>query len=79
MDKLRQVLTPVLFSSAIIEGALKISEEIQTFRAAGYQFYTEREIREFSKPKKEKIRVQDVLEEVLQARKRAAGLQHEPD
>lgn len=67
------------FSSAIIEGALKISEEIQTFRAAGYQFYTEREIREFSKPKKEKIRVQDVLEEVLQARKRAAGLQHEPD
>jgi hypothetical protein len=62
------------FSSAIIAGVLKISEEIQTFRAAGFQFYTEREIREFSRPKRENIRVQDVIEEVLQERKRAAGL-----
>jgi hypothetical protein len=62
------------FSSAIITGVLKISEEIQTFRAAGYQFYTEREVRKFSRPRREKMRVQDVLEEVLQERKRAAGL-----
>jgi hypothetical protein len=33
------------FSSAIIAGVLKISEEIQTFRAAGYKFYSERELR----------------------------------
>lgn len=62
------------FSSAIIAGVLKVSEEIQTFRAAGYQLNTEREICEFSRPKKEKMRVQEVIEEVLQARKRAAGL-----
>ena len=62
------------FSSAIIAGALKISEEIKTFRAAGYQFYTDREIREFSRPRREKMTVQDVIEEVLQERKRAVGL-----
>jgi hypothetical protein len=62
------------FSSAIIAGVLKISQEIQTFRAAGYQFYTQREIHQFSGPKREKMRVQEVIEEVLQERKRAAGL-----
>ena len=62
------------FSSAIITGVLKISEEIRTFRAAGYQFYTEREMREFSKARGEKMTVQAIVEEVLQERKRAAGL-----
>jgi hypothetical protein len=62
------------FSSAIIKGVLKVAQEIQTFRAAGYPFYTEREIGESSRPKSEKTRVQDVIEEVLQERKRAAGL-----
>jgi hypothetical protein len=62
------------FSSAITTGILKISEEIQTFRAAGYQFYTEREAREFSRVKREMRTVQDIVEEVLLERKRAAGL-----
>jgi hypothetical protein len=48
---------------------LKVAQKIQTFRAAGYEFYTE-----FSRPKREKMTVQDVLEEVLQERKKAAGL-----
>ena len=43
------------FSSAIIAGVLKISEEIRTFRASGYEFYTEREMREFSKARREKM------------------------
>ena len=62
------------FSSAIIEGVLKVTQEIQTFRAAGYKFYTERELHQFSRPTKEKMTVQDVLEEVLQERKRVVGL-----
>jgi hypothetical protein len=62
------------FSSVIIDGVLKIAQETQMFRAAGYKFYTERELREFSRPKKEKMTVQDVIEEVLEERKRAAGL-----
>ena len=62
------------FSSAIIKGVLKISEDIQTFRAAGYQFYTEREMREFSRSKREKMTAQDIVEEVLWERKKAAGL-----
>jgi hypothetical protein len=62
------------FSSAIIAGALKISEEIRTFRASGYEFYTEREMREFSKTRREKMTVQAIVEEVLRERKRAAGL-----
>jgi hypothetical protein len=62
------------FSSAIVEGVLKVAQEIQSFRAAGYKFYTERELREYSRPKKAKMTVQDVIEEVLRERKRAAGL-----
>lgn len=62
------------FSSAIIEGISKIAQEIQTFRAAGYEFYTEREVREFSRPKREKTRVLDVIEELLRERQRAVGL-----
>jgi hypothetical protein len=62
------------FSSAIIAGVLKISEEIQTFRAAGYEFYSERELRQFSKPEKQVKSVEDILEEVLRARKVEAGL-----
>ena len=62
------------FSSAIIEGVLKIAQEIQTFSAAGYKFYTERELREYSRPKKAKMRVLDVLGELLQGRKKTMGL-----
>jgi hypothetical protein len=61
-------------SSAIISGVMKISEEMQTFRAAGYYFYTEREMREFSRAKREKMTAQDIIEEVLRERKKAAGL-----
>jgi hypothetical protein len=62
------------FSSAIIAGVLKISEEIQTFRASGYEFYSERELRQFNKPEKQVKSVEDILEEVLRARKMEAGL-----
>lgn len=61
------------FSSAIIEGVLKVTQEIQTFGAAGYKFYTERELREYSRPKKAKMRVLDVLLELLQGRKEVMG------
>ena len=40
----------------------------------GYYFNTEREMREFSRAKREKMTVQDIVEEVLLERKRAAGL-----
>jgi hypothetical protein len=62
------------FSSAIVEGVLKIAQEIQIFRAAGYKFYTERELREYSRPQKEKMRVLDVLDELLRGRKEMMGL-----
>jgi hypothetical protein len=62
------------FKEKIIEAVTKIASEIQTFRAAGYDFYTERELRQFTKPKKQALTVEDVLEEVLRARKEEAGL-----
>jgi hypothetical protein len=61
------------FSSAIIASVLKISEEIQTFRTAGYRFYSERELQQFNKPKKQVKNVEDILEEVLRVRKVEAG------
>jgi hypothetical protein len=62
------------FSDDIIEVVTKVASEIQTFRAAGYEFYSERELRQFSKPEKRVKKVEDVLEEVLRARKGEAGL-----
>ena len=61
------------FSNFIIDAVTKVASEIQTFRAAGFEFYTERELREFTKPKKQTMTVEDVLEEVLRARKEEAG------
>ena len=62
------------FSDVIIDAVTKVASEIQTFRAAGFAFYTERELREFNKPKKQAKTVEDVLEEVLRARKEEAGI-----
>jgi hypothetical protein len=62
------------FSGIIISAVTKVAAEIQTFRAAGYDFYTDRELRAFTKPKKQAVTVEDVLEEVLSARKEEAGL-----
>jgi hypothetical protein len=62
------------FSDVIIEVVTKVASEIRTFRLAGYEFYSERELRQFSKPEKQAKRVEDVLEEVLRARKGEAGL-----
>jgi hypothetical protein len=62
------------FSDVIIESVTKVASEIQTFRAAGYEFYSERELRQFSKPEKQVKSVEDVLEEVLRVRKGEAGL-----
>jgi hypothetical protein len=62
------------FSAVIINAVTKVATEIQTFRAAGYDFYTDRELRAFTKPKKQAVTVEDVLEEVLNVRKEEAGL-----
>jgi hypothetical protein len=52
----------------------KYEQDMKTMRAAGYYFYTEREMREFSRAKREKMTAQDIIEEVLRERKKAAGL-----
>jgi hypothetical protein len=62
------------FSDVIIKVVTKVASEIQTFRAAGYEFYSEHELRQFSKPEKQMKSVEDVLEEVLRVRKGEAGL-----
>lgn len=62
------------FSSAIIEAATKIAQEIQTFRAAGYEFYTEREMREFNRPEKKQYKTEDVLMEFFEKRREAMGV-----
>jgi hypothetical protein len=61
------------FSDVIIEVVTKVASEIQTFYAAGYEFHSEHKLRQFSKPKKQVKRVEDVLEEVLKVRKGEAG------
>ena len=64
------------FSNFIIEAVTKVASEIQTFRAAGFEFYDERELREFKDPKNrtQAMTVEDVLEEVLRTRKEEFNL-----
>jgi hypothetical protein len=62
------------FSGVIVEAVTKVASEIQTFRAAGYEFYTEREFLAFTKSKKQVKTVKDVVEEVLRGRKEEVGL-----
>ena len=57
------------FSEVIQNAVIKVASEIQTFRAAGFHFYTMRELREFIEPKRQKITAKDIMREVLTARK----------
>jgi hypothetical protein len=55
------------FKSVIIEAVRKIAEDIQTFRAAGYYFVSERRLSEFYRPTK-KMRAEDALIELFEKR-----------
>jgi hypothetical protein len=57
------------FSEAIILAVAKVASKIQTFRAAGFRFSDERQLRDFIEPKRQKITTEDILREVLRKRK----------
>jgi hypothetical protein len=61
------------FFRTIIYAAIKLAQQIPTFQGAGYHLVKRRLIR-YDKPTKQRLTVEDVLEEVLRKRKQQAGI-----